>query len=317
MYQHFRHRAAPGLDGLWVVTMVSNPQRYRSRYDLYQRFKTGVERVGANLFTAELALGDRPFELTEPGNPRHLQLRTDHELWHKENCLNLAVERLPRDWRYVAWVDADVEIVRHDWPAEVCHQLQHYDVIQLFDTAVDLGPTGAAGRPHQGFVAAWQRGVPIVEAPTAYYTTRGHPGYAWAMRRTAWDALGGLLDTALLGAADRHMAWSLVGRGLETVSPQLTPAYRRHVATWQDRATAHVRQNIGHMPGTLLHHFHGPKAKRFYHDRWQILLRHQYDPDRDLQRDWQGLWRLSDAGLRMRNDLRAYFAARDEDNPNP
>jgi hypothetical protein len=83
--------------------------------------------------------------------------------------------------------------------------------------------------------------------------------------------------------------------------------------TWQDRANTHIRQNIGYMPGTIYHHWHGRKKDRRYVERWQILLKHGYDPDQDLQRDWQGLYRLSDKGLRMRADLREYFHIRNED----
>jgi len=39
------------------------------------------------LYTVEISYGDRPFEVTTPDNPRDLQLRTEHELWHKENAL--------------------------------------------------------------------------------------------------------------------------------------------------------------------------------------------------------------------------------------
>lgn len=310
MYSHFRHGHFSDLDRLWVVTMVSNPSRYRSRYDLYQRFKTGVERAGANLLTVEVAFGARPFAVTEADNPRHLQLRTSDELWHKENALNLGIERLPQDWKYVAWVDADVEFVRHDWAEETVHQLQHYHVVQMFQNAVDLGPTGETLKIDTGFVWSWQNHtLPI----TSKYYGQWHPGYAWAARREAIDALGGLMDHAILGAADRHMAWALIGRGLETASPELSVGYRRRVAIWQDRANAHIRQNIGYVPGTITHHWHGRKKDRKYHDRWQILLRHGFDPDHDIKRDWQGLYALSDRGLRMRNDLRAYFRQRNED----
>jgi hypothetical protein len=43
----------------------------------------------------ELAFGNRPFEVTDPDNPRHVQVRSGHELWHKENLVNLGVARLP------------------------------------------------------------------------------------------------------------------------------------------------------------------------------------------------------------------------------
>jgi hypothetical protein len=38
-----------------------------------------------------------------------------------------------------------------------------------------------------------------------------HTGFAGACRKSAWDNLGGLIDWAILGSADYHMAAALVG----------------------------------------------------------------------------------------------------------
>ena len=315
----YKHKSAPGIDKLYVICTVSNPARFKSRYELYHRFKLGCERVGVQLVTVELALGDRPFEVTDAGNPRHVQLRTWDELWLKESCINIGISRLPQDWEYVAWIDADTEILRHDWPAEICHLLQQYQVIQLFDTAVDLAHDGSTLQINKGFVSTWQERQGSAMAPGDYYYagTAGkavyHPGFAWAARREAIDALGGLFDTAILGSGDHHMAWGLVGKIGSHTPRGLTPAYHRNLTMWQDRATRHIRQDVGFMAGTLVHHFHGAKRNRFYRDRWKILQQHKYDPDRDLKRDWQGLWSFSDQGVRMRNDLRSYFRQRSED----
>lgn len=310
----YRHKPMGAHDDLWVVTMISNPERYKSRYALYERFRTGVERAGAKLLTVEVAFGDRPFELTQANDGYDLQLRTNDEIWHKENALNLGFARLPLNWKYVAWVDADVEFVRHDWVEETVHQLQHFHVVQMFQHAIDLGPSGETLKTDTGFVWRWQReGLP---RESKYYGGL-HPGYAWAARREAIDAVGGLMDFAILGAADRHMAFSLVGRGMDTASKDLTPGYRKQIQVWQDRATRHIRQNVGYVPGSIVHHFHGKKVDRKYHDRWKILLKHGYNPEWDLKRDWQGLYTLTDQGLRLRNDIREYFRSRNEDSIDP
>ena len=49
------------------------------------------------LHVAELAYGERPFEVTGD-DPGDVQLRTVPELWHKENILNVAVQRFPAGW---------------------------------------------------------------------------------------------------------------------------------------------------------------------------------------------------------------------------
>lgn len=309
---HFKHHRGPYLDDLWVVTMISNPMRYRSRYDLYEKFRTACAIAGAKLLTVEVAFGERPFEITQSHNPHHVQLRTNTELWHKENAINIGISRLPSSWKYVAWIDADVEFMRADWLDETIHQLQHYDVIQMFQNAIDLGPNGEVMKVHDGFAYSYKSGkIPPTKRKVGYIPW--HPGYCWAARRSAIDALGGLFDKGILGAGDAHLAWSLIGRGFDYAPEKISPAYRRELSTYQDRANTHIRQNIGYMPGTIYHHFHGKKKDRRYLERWQILFNHNYDPDQDLKFDWQRLYQFSDKGLRMRSDFQKYFRQRNED----
>src|SRR5208282_5642845 len=94
-------------DPLYVVAVISNPIRYLTRYELYHRFEKHMQDSGVILYTVEMAYGDRAFAVTDANNPRHLQLRSNHELWHKENLINLGVARLPATWKYLAWIDAD------------------------------------------------------------------------------------------------------------------------------------------------------------------------------------------------------------------
>lgn len=322
--------AKPGIvpfpDRLHVVTMLSNPLRYRSRYANYWRFQKQIEDAGAVLWTAEVALGDRPFEITERDNPHHLQLRTSHELWHKENSLNLLIQRLPADAKYVAWVDADISFVRPDWAQETMQLLQHYDFLQLFSTAQDLthDDDPMPGQLHTGFM---YRYIETISDPLAttelplnvagYGPTGGgaywHPGYAWAARIDALDAVGGLLDWAILGSADWHMAWGLVGRMHEHIVPQLSDNYISWCMEWEARAEQHIKRNVGYMPGMILHAFHGHKPKRRYGERWTFLIKAGFDPVRDIKRDHQGLWQLSGNNRELRDGIRAYNRLRDED----
>ncbi len=299
------------MEPLHVVTMISNPVRYASRYALYREFRARLEAAGVRLMTAEIAFGDRPFAITAPGDPWAVQLRTIDELWHKENAINIAISRLPSDWKYVAWIDADVSFVRPDWAEETVHRLQHHHVVQMFDHAIDLGPEMQTVQTHSSFVGNYLRG-----APRGRRYEHWHPGYAWAATREAIDMMGGLLDWAILGAADHHMAVCMIGGLGEdycTPTSRLSPRYVRKLQVWQERSVASLKRDIGVVPGTLLHYWHGKKKDRRYGDRWQILTRNSYDPDAHLRRDWQGLWQLADDAWKLRDDIRGYFRARNED----
>lgn len=300
-------------DTLHVITVISNPVRFKSRYALYNNFKTQIACTGAKLWTVEIAFGDRPFEVTEAGNPFHLQLRSFEELWHKENMLNLIIQRLPLDWEYVAWVDADVSFSRPDWVVETVHQLQHYMVVQMFSKAVDLDPNYNIMKSHNGFV--WSYVQNNYTAPSGFgYRKYGlwHPGFAWAARKEAIDQLGGLIDFGILGAGDRHMATALIGTVEDSVPPNIGKAYMNELKIWEARAKG-LSKDLGYMEGTLSHFWHGKKKDRRYTERWKILIDNQFDPDTDIKRDWQGLFQLVGNKQRLRDEIRTYFRARNED----
>ena len=318
-----------GTATLDVCTMVSNPVRYSSRYRLYEAFKAQNDGPHVRHWTVEVAYGNRPFAITEPDNPRHLQLRTSSELWHKENALNLLFAHVLRhqpDAEYFAWVDADVTFVRPDWAYETIQQLQHFHVAQMFSHCLDLGPKyEPVGPIRNGFVWMYYnepkptkisaRGS-MRTADGEYGYTRGgywHPGFAWAARRSAICALGRLLDFCIVGSADWHMAACLIGEGEKTLNADLHPSYTRRVLDWQDEALALLKKNIGYVDGLLCHHWHGRKADRHYTDRWKILVDNKYNPDTDLKPDAQGLYSLTDRNIGLRDGIRTYFRSRNED----
>lgn len=315
----------PGLATLHVIGMVSNPVRYASRYRLLDAFRAQtVGKVDVKFHLAEVALRHRQFVGTT-GAPGELQLRCDDELWHKENALNLTVAKVLADdptAEYFAFVDADVTFARPDWAEETLHQLQHYQVVQMFSTAQDVGPKfDPLGKVHTGFVYAYcnDENFHGDKAKQWGYTSGGHPGYAWAWRREALDAVGGLIDYAIVGGGDRHMACGLIGT-MERSGPSenvdvieaVSNGFGRELMRWQKRAEA-LKKNVGYVDGLLLHHFHGRKVNRHYANRWKIYTENNYCPHGDLKRQANGLYAFGSDKVKLRDDLRSYFRARDED----
>ena len=300
---------------LYVVTCISNPVRYRIRYHLYRQFEKYINDSGAILYTIEQSFGQREYEVTDPHNPRHIRVQTSHELWYKENLLNILMHHLPSDWQYVAWIDADVTFARTDWVYECLHLLQHYNIIQMFSQASDLDPHYRLLNQRDGVIYGWQKDHrgPLKRR----YGGNNHPGYAWAARRETIDMLGGLIDWAIVGSADWHMATALVGQLEKSLYPHIyenCPVYVKWCEDWAERARKFVRYNVGYMDGLVLHYWHGPKKLRGYFDRWRIITDNHFDPMVDLKKDWQSVWQLTNHNHRLRDDLRAYFRARDEDN---
>lgn len=320
---------------LAVMTLLQNPWRWRSRYKNYWAFQKHVEDSGGVLFTAEIAFGERHFEVTEAGNPFHLQIRAQQEPWHqelwqKESILNLLATRIPIDMKYIAWVDCDVHFTKPDWCQETMHLLQHYRFLQLFSHAQDLGPNEEPLIASPGFVAHRVNtpDAPITGVPTyyggdgyGYYGGKGlwiHPGFAWAARREALNHVGGLVDWAILGSGDWIMGAALFGEVKKAVGyGGYHPTYTRWAYNWQNRAEQYIRRNVGYLPGLVLHRYHGKKIDRKYDTRWKLLADTQFNPETDLKKDVQGMLTLVDDGsnriLKLRDGIRRYALLRNED----
>jgi hypothetical protein len=321
------------LQHLIVVTVISNPIRFQSRYKLYEQFAENMREAGATLITVEQAFGERPYAITVGDDPHHVQVRTVDELWHKENMINIGINyasQLYPDWRYAAWIDADVfpmtGSVRH-WLEETVQHLQHYHIVQMFETAVDLGPTGRMlPLEMESFMYKYLSSgtmKPIKGGfwEGSYYMEHGHPGYAWAATREALDNMSGpmggpLIDFAILGAADRHMALGLVGC-MDQSFEHLNAEYRHALLQWQVRCERWIKRDVGYVKGISIYHgWHGKKRDRGYTDRWKILRDNAFDPMLDLTRDSQGLYKLEtwdDRQIKLRDQIRAYLRSRNED----
>lgn len=333
---HAPWQAWSGEQTLHVAAAYSNPVRWARRRILMNDFRQHME-ASANvvLHVGELAYGARPFEVT--GNdPNDVQLRTSHELWHKENILNLVVQRFPSGWQYGAVIDGDFHMARRDWALEAIHQLQHYDFVQLFSSYTDLSAEHRPFRMMPGFAFSYLRGRSqpdyratlraAAAASYGYYGAAragaktpgwlvGATGGAWAFRRSAFDAVGGMLDTCILGSGDWHMAFGLVGAVDAAAEVKwCSKPYIDAVLRWQARAAA-LKQNIGYVENHAIHYFHGSKVSRSYGSRWRILLDNNFDPRTDISRDWQGVYQLTGNKPRLRDQIRAYFRDRNEDSP--
>jgi hypothetical protein len=301
-------------DVLYVIAAVSNSRQYQSRYTLFRNFQRYMNTVpGIKLYVVELAHDDRLFEITESGRSDHIQLRTNHELWHKENLVNIGVSRLPSNWKYMAWLDGDIEFDRIDWASETIKALQHHKIVQPWVTATDLGPNNEEIGDDISFAYQYCHGrARPVRSPNNPYKF-AHPGYAWAMTREAWNGLGGLIDFCILGAADHHMSWAWTGAIDKAAHGKMGEEYFKACKIWEARCIQYIKGDIGYVDGNIRHYWHGPKKKRYYVERWEILVKNDFNPYLDLKYDWQGVLQLTDRNPQLREDIGKYFAMRDED----
>jgi hypothetical protein len=295
---------------LHVIAAIFNPDRFRSRYVHYRCFAESMQSAGVTLHTVELAYGSRAFEVTEAGNPLHVQLRTSQDMWYKENLQNIGARSCPPEARYFAFIDADMAMTRPDWVYESLHLMQRYPVVQLFSTYSTLGPAFKHENTMPSFMGAWHAGKRPAADGTGWL---GATGGAWSMTRSAFQTLGGLLDSEPVGSADWHMIFALLGLEDPYVRKQMvSPGYCAALQEWAKRA-ALLNGRIGVMDNHAIHYYHGPVNQRGYGTRWQILTKYKFDPTTDLVKDPQGLWQFTGNKPQMENEIIAYLEGRGDD----
>lgn len=300
---------------LHVFTARANPLYWKTPHRNWERFAEGILRQGASLTVIECAYGEEDHHCALDG-VSHIPVRATTRAWTKENLLNIGIQRTPQA-KYAAWVDSDVLFRREDWALATLRALQHYDIVQPWSDALDLGPNDEVIQLHRSFCRQWFHRQPTVGKENWKWAGGSydypHPGYAWAITRRAYDLLGGLFEMGGMGSGDHHMALSLVGKADFSLGHGVSDSYRREVKRWEKRARQHINLNIGYVQGTIEHLFHGRKDDRGYESRWGMFLRHGFDPVEDLKRNSHGVLEFAGNKPELRHDFDLYLRSRNED----
>jgi hypothetical protein len=296
---------------LHVIAVISNPCLYGKRYKLINEFITRIEleETDVLLYVVEIAYKNQKFVVTNPNNKRHLQIRTETPLWHKENMINLAVKHLlPKKWKAMAWIDSDLEFESNSWALDTLKILNGTkDVVQLFSHCDDMDKNGLAMRTFTSFGYQYTKKNKYSGAGPNFW----HPGYAWACTRKAYEKMGGLYDLAVLGSGDNVMAMAYIQNVLKSANQRYTESYLNSILEFQDRVKG---LRIGYVPGVIRHHYHGSKINRKYTERWEILINHKYDPLLHVKKTKEGvLIPTENCPTAFLDDIMHYFEDRKED----
>lgn len=306
---------------LYVVTPIFNPRKFESRIKLYKQFAKYIQDCGAELITVEVSFGDRDFEVTDPDNIHHIQLRSPHEMWHKERAINIGIQHLIRihpEVKKVAWIDADINFTNPNWIQDTLTALDHYDVVQMFSHATNLGPDHEILDKFESAFYHWRsRKQPVHKGDTPLSELGGgHPGLAWAATIKALNNMGGLMDRCIHGSADSHMANAFRG-DVHTYylskTNNASPAFNRMLDEFQGLCDKYIQRNVGVIPGVANHYWHGTYQKRGYGSRWNMICDHQFDPYADIYLAANGLYQFTGNKPDFEQDLRLSMIGRNDD----
>ena len=321
---------------LHVITVVFTPlgvsnsqngsysRRYKLTKEFIKRMETQEKEQKDILFyLVEMVYGDQPFSMTDSKNPKHLQLRTEHPLWHQENMINIGIKKLlPANWKTVAWVDADMEFENKNWAKETLTQLNtSKDIVQLFDKVSYLDKHNREMDSKFSFGYRYVNGYnykSIKKSMEALVNgTKGGTvgGGAWACTRYAYNKMKKIYDLAALGGNDKILAFSIIGKvqDIYILDPnsKYTNGYKQSILEYQDNLK---NLRLGYIPGTIKSFYHGKLKNRKYGSRHEILIRNHYDPTKHMTYDANGLLiPTSKCPHQLLSEIQEYFRQRKED----
>src|ERR1700682_4012047 len=306
-----------GYGMIWAITSFFNPVRYKRRLLNYQVFRS---QLRIPLVAVELSF-DGQFELTKNDADILIQVSGGAVLWQKERLLNIALKSVPRDAENVALLDCDIVFERKDWAEDAEARLaESNNIIQLFHEALYLNKESPPDRPNAinaefsvpGIMQTGDRsllnnGAVISGEKRLLY----QPGLAWAVKRAILDEHL-LYDAAIAGGADSLMVASIYG-DFEPIAVRhlFNPRRKQHYLRWAIPFNKSVAGQIGALPGTIYHLWHGELKDRNYYDRYKLL--ENVDPYSDIQIASNGAWQWTKLNTELEEQLKANFVNRRED----
>lgn len=295
------------LNRLAIITTYFNPAGYSALLDNYKIFSEDIISQNLDLWTVEIAFGNADFELKK--NDRVIQIRSSDIMWHKERALNILIESLPKEYDKIAWLDADILFENRKWADEACKLLEEHPIIQCYqkafnytkgnqklsDTLINLG-------------YASQLINPVKKKKEIL-----NPGYAWAGRRNFLKKHL-LYDRHILGANDGLMLFAFFGRfNIPYLKENMNTRMQIHFLKWAKNVFKDAQGKVGYMEGTIFHLWHGEIKNRQYLSRDLHLLNNNYDPEKDIDIGKNGLFHWSSDKTSLHQDVKQYFADRDDD----
>lgn len=312
-------------DKFHVITVVSNPVNFKSRYLNFKRFEESLLRKGVQLWVVELATGARHHQITHEQNVHHIRLwetALEGILWHKEQLINIGFEAAIRycpDVRYLMYSDSDL-LFECDMLEKTIQALQHYYVVQAWSHCHSLDSKGHTTNTFKSFM--YCRFNPNETSTSPGYPPRiGSPGGAWAFRREMLNQMGcgmsgPIIDFGICGSGDVYFANAVVGDIEKSCNPRFHPNYTKWLRKYAENTDEVLKRNVGYVSNTIRHLFHGRHDTRGYEWRDNVLINNQFDPETDLNKTAAGVWRLivkTPRQMKLRDDLRKYAHYREED----
>jgi len=147
---------------------------------------------------------------------------------------------------------------------------------------------------HVSFASVYHAVGPVVPKSGKFWKTDNgpydypHSGFAWAWTRDTLDRIGGMFELVDGQPATTTWRWPSLANQIVRCRKARTQTTSRRSSVGDRARSRHIRQ-ARFRPRTIEHWFHGRKHQRYYLGRWDMFLKHQFDPIADLKRNTFGV----------------------------
>jgi len=299
----------------WGLTSFFNPGGYRARCANFLRFRQNLK---IPLALVELSF-DGQFEFSSRDADLYIPIDGGSRMWQKERLLNLGLDRLPPECRYVALLDGDIEFEWDSWTEEAVKELDSHRLVHLFDRVFheSADDPSVSFLEEPGFVSCVLDGVSLDECfSLSVVRGKGNSagvGFGWAARIEDWRRHG-LYDGCIVGGGDNAMISAAYGYFDSVIQRHgMNDRCQERYLEWAGRFHETFRDRIGSLRGQIRHFWHGTIDDRSPRARHRILVEHEFDPFTDIAPGPSGAWEWNSDKPELHRAVRDYFLSRRED----
>lgn len=292
-----------------VLLAFYNPARFRrllkNALYLIEIFK----RNKIPYFVAECVFDGKAPQI--PGAT--LVVRSNSYMFYKEQLINLLEKKVPKQYTKLVMLDADILFDAPDWIDQISYALERVDIIQPYATACWLSPDNKrVASNKKSYAYAIVHKLPLNDQTVHTY----HPGFAWAFKRSTFQAMGGFYPKAIVGAGDMLFAFNFYKRGIPESYITNFMKTRFMIDDWAayNERFKSLNAKVGYLNLKALHLFHGLVVGRQYATRHELIKKRLIKPwDEMITINADGLTEFRDPSLHK--FLLPYFKGRNEDVP--
>lgn len=268
------------LDEAIIISCYFNPLGSPYRLKAFKRFYEGIKQYNHKI--VECVIGEARPELSDDFE----KVYTKSLLWHKETLLNKIIAELPKKYKYIFWVDADLIFTNPNWVEEGIKAMKAgANMIQPFEYCVHLEKDlqepnfnvnayrKDCNNPNIRHKMLWRSfcsNHSIGLSAHMNYDVHGHVGFAWGIKREVIEKVPGYLyDKALIGGADHIMAHAGAGHINHNCITKSFTDNIEEVNEWSRMFYNAVEGKLGFVKGDVYHIWHGDLKDRQYLKRIQ------------------------------------------------